>query len=165
VIAAALEVRRNAELCFQQAGARRRLRNEISDAAASATGVTLAEVPANDTSSQLLRVTNRRSESRQQFRACAHSHIAAISPLQTYAWASVENQVLAAVKLVLLGRSAGQRMLHALNPWSPSLMSQALNFTNSDIGISTTSQALANGRHETCARDCFGRDLRRAALD
>lgn len=81
--------------------------------------------------------------------ACACWRIAPLPALQTYAWAWAENQVLAAVKLVPLGQSAGQRMLHALNPRLGALAGRAGDFADSDIGISTVSQALASARHET----------------
>jgi urease accessory protein len=48
--------------------------------------------------------------------ACAHWNIAETEALQAYAWAWAENQILAAVKLVPLGQSAGQRTLHCLVP-------------------------------------------------
>jgi urease accessory protein len=81
--------------------------------------------------------------------ACARWHIDAQSSLQTYAWAWVENQVLAAVKLVPLGQSAAQRMLHALGGRIPRLVEQAHKLTDSDIGISTVLSAVASSRHET----------------
>ena len=67
----------------------------------------------------------------------------------TYAWAWVENQVLAAVKLVPLGQSAAQRMLHALCARIPLLAERALKLADSDIGISAAMSAVASGRHET----------------
>jgi urease accessory protein UreF len=80
---------------------------------------------------------------------CARWNIDSLSSTQAYAWAWVENQVLAAVKLVPLGQSAGQRMLHALNARLGALCTRAVDFTDSDIGVSTTMQAVASGRHET----------------
>ena len=50
---------------------------------------------------------------------------APLPALQTYAWTWAENQVLAAVKLVPLGQSAGQRMLHALHPRLGALAARA----------------------------------------
>ena len=44
--------------------------------------------------------------------ACARWSIEPAACCKTYAWAWVENQMLAAVKLVPLGQSAAQRMLH-----------------------------------------------------
>ena len=69
--------------------------------------------------------------------------------LQTFAWAWIENQVLAAVKLVPLGQSAAQRMLHQLAARIPPLVEQAHKLTDSDVGICTALSAVASGRHET----------------
>ena len=81
--------------------------------------------------------------------ACARWNIEPTASLTTYAWAWAENQVLAAVKLVPLGQSAAQRMLHALCSRIPLLVERAHKLTDSDIGISTASSAVASGRHET----------------
>jgi urease accessory protein len=80
--------------------------------------------------------------------ACARWRIDCGSTLQTYAWAWIENQVLAAVKLVPLGQSAAQRMLHALAARIPRSVERAHKLTDSDIGISTALSAVASGRHE-----------------
>ena len=80
--------------------------------------------------------------------ACARWHIDAGATLQTYAWAWIENQVLAAVKLVPLGQSAAQRMLHALSARIPRSVERAHKLTDSDIGVSTALSAIASGRHE-----------------
>jgi urease accessory protein len=81
--------------------------------------------------------------------ACARWAINAEAALQTYAWAWAENQVLAAVKLVPLGQSAGQRILHALNPRLAVACSRALACADSDIGVCTALGGLASARHET----------------
>jgi urease accessory protein len=81
--------------------------------------------------------------------ACARWNLAPPAALQAFAWAWVESQVLAAVKLVPLGQSAGQRMLHALNQRLGALAIRAIDFADSDIGISTVLQAVASARHET----------------
>jgi urease accessory protein len=81
--------------------------------------------------------------------ACARWSIAPLPAAQAYAWAWAENQVLAAVKLIPLGQSAGQRMLHALNPRLGALAGRSVEFADSDIGISTSLQAVASARHET----------------
>jgi len=80
--------------------------------------------------------------------ACARWSIEARPMLETYAWAWAENQVLAAVKLVPLGQSAGQRMLHALHHPLGAYAARALDLMDSDIGISTALSAVASGRHE-----------------
>jgi len=81
--------------------------------------------------------------------ACARWEIEPVACSLTYAWAWVENQVLAAVKLVPLGQSAAQRMLHALCARIPLLVEHAHKLADSDIGISTALSAVASGRHET----------------
>ena len=81
--------------------------------------------------------------------ACARWNVAPCDCSLTYAWAWVENQVLAAVKLVPLGQSAAQRMLHALCARIPLLVERALKLADSDIGISAALSAVASGRHET----------------
>jgi len=80
--------------------------------------------------------------------ACARWSIEPRAAMQTFAWAWIENQVLAAVKLVPLGQSAAQRMLHRLIARIPPLVEQAHKLTDSDIGISTALNAVASGRHE-----------------
>ena len=81
--------------------------------------------------------------------ACARWNIAPLAALETYAWAWTENQVLAAVKLVPLGQSAGQRILHAQHARLAAYSARAIEVLDSDIGISTCGQAMASARHET----------------
>lgn len=66
-----------------------------------------------------------------------------------YLWGWTENQVVAAVKLVPLGQSAGQRLLHRLTDGMPSIVARAQSMADAEIGVSTVSQALASGLHET----------------
>ena len=80
--------------------------------------------------------------------ACARWNIEPSAAAETYGWAWVENQVLAAVKLVPLGQSAGQRLLHALIPRLAAYSEQAGETPDADIGISTALSAVASGRHE-----------------
>jgi urease accessory protein len=81
--------------------------------------------------------------------ACAHWNIAEHEALQAYAWTWAENQILAAVKLVPLGQSAGQRTLHALVPLLEEIATQALDIDEIDIGACAVMQGLASARHET----------------
>jgi urease accessory protein len=81
--------------------------------------------------------------------ACASWNVAPLAMLETYAWTWAENQVLAAVKLVPLGQSAGQRILHAVSGRIGAWAARALGLTDSDIGISTSLAAVASARHET----------------
>jgi urease accessory protein len=80
--------------------------------------------------------------------ACARWGIPALDAMRTYAWSWAENQVLAAVKLVPLGQSAGQRMLHALTARLGALSTRAVEFLDSDIGVSSMRQGIASARHE-----------------
>lgn len=65
-----------------------------------------------------------------------------------YLWAWCENQVLAAVKLVPLGQSAGQRLLDGLLQRIPALAAAAVPIADEDIGVATPMQGLASARHE-----------------
>ncbi|MFC4314258.1 urease accessory protein UreF [Steroidobacter flavus] len=80
--------------------------------------------------------------------ACAGWNITESEAMQAYSWAWAENQVLAAVKLVPLGQSAGQRLLHALVPVLENIGTQALAIEDEDIGACVITQGLASARHE-----------------
>jgi urease accessory protein len=82
-------------------------------------------------------------------RACSTWRISELETLQTYAWTWVENQTLAAVKLVPLGQSAGQRILHSLIPQLQSIVDRAIPLADEDIGTSGVMQAFASARHES----------------
>lgn len=82
-------------------------------------------------------------------RACAAWAIAERDALQTYLWVWVENQTLAAVKLVPLGQTAGQRILHALIPEMAVIVDRALLTPDTDIATGSVMQAFASARHET----------------
>lgn len=81
--------------------------------------------------------------------ACVHWRIPEHEALQAYAWAWAENQVIAAVKLIPLGQSAGQRILHSLIPLLEAIATQALNIEDEDIGSCAIMQGLASARHES----------------
>lgn len=66
-----------------------------------------------------------------------------------YLWAWTENQVLAAVKLVPLGQSAGQRLLHRMIAGMPALVDGATAIRDEEIGSSAISQLMASALHET----------------
>jgi urease accessory protein len=82
-------------------------------------------------------------------RACAAWSIGERDALQTYLWVWAENQTLAAVKLVPLGQTAGQRILHALIPQLATIVERALVTPDADIGTGSVMQAFASARHET----------------
>lgn len=69
--------------------------------------------------------------------------------LSGYLWAWSENQVLAAVKLVPLGQSAGQRLLGRLIEAIPSIVAHAETLPEHEVGTSAWSQGFASALHET----------------
>ena len=66
-----------------------------------------------------------------------------------YAWSWLENQVAAAVKLVPLGQTDGQRVLLALAECLPVNVEKASQVEDDDIGAAAPAQAIASARHET----------------
>jgi urease accessory protein len=66
-----------------------------------------------------------------------------------YAWAWAESLVLAAVKIVPLGQTAGQQLLAALADAIPAAVEAALTLADDDIGASSPALAIASSRHET----------------
>ena len=75
--------------------------------------------------------------------------IPAAEALPAYLWAWLENQVLAAIKVVPLGQSAGQRLLSRLGDDIPALAETALTLPEDDWSNFTPGLALASSRHET----------------
>lgn len=73
-------------------------------------------------------------------------------PLQAtalgYAWGWLEGQVLAGVKLIPLGQTAGQRLLHRLGHLLPGLVTRGLAVTDGDLGGALPALAIASSRHE-----------------
>jgi urease accessory protein len=66
-----------------------------------------------------------------------------------YLWSWLENQVLAAMKLVPLGQFAGQRLLHALGTKIPAVVAAAGAAADDDVASFAPGLALASSRHET----------------
>jgi len=75
--------------------------------------------------------------------------IDATATAQAYLWAWIENQVLSALKLLPIGQSAGQRILHRLIPRIPQIVTHAQSIATDDIGIATPMQAMASAWHES----------------
>jgi len=69
--------------------------------------------------------------------------------LNGYLWAWGENQALAALKLVPLGQSSGQRLLHRLIALIPDIAERALEMDDLSIGMGVLSQVLASALHES----------------
>lgn len=66
-----------------------------------------------------------------------------------YLWAWSENQASAAMKLIPLGQSAGQRLLSRAIEIIPGVVQQGLQIGDDEIGAFTPGLALASARHET----------------
>lgn len=66
-----------------------------------------------------------------------------------YLWTWAENQVAAAIKLVPLGQTAGQRILSASAVEIPDIVRSSLNFKDEEIGFATPARAMAGALHET----------------
>ena len=66
-----------------------------------------------------------------------------------YLWSWCEGQVAAAVKLVPLGQTAGQRILSRAVAAIPKAAERGLALTDEDIGGSAPGLAIAGSRHET----------------
>jgi urease accessory protein len=66
-----------------------------------------------------------------------------------YLWTWTENQVLAAIKLVPLGQSAGQRLLHSLAVHMPRIVDAAESVEDGAIGIGVVRPALGSALHES----------------
>jgi len=81
--------------------------------------------------------------------AAAAWSIPACDAISGYLWAWVENQVMAAVKAVPLGQTAGQRILLTLGQRIPALADEAAACTIEDTHNYLPAFAIACSRHET----------------
>jgi len=81
--------------------------------------------------------------------ACSHWKIGIHQALAGYLWAWCENQVAAAIKVVPLGQTAGQRILSALIVQIPVLVERAMLTTDEGIGVLCPGLAIGSARHET----------------
>ena len=81
--------------------------------------------------------------------AAVHWRIGLEDCLLGYAWGWLENQVAAAIKLVPLGQTDGQRVQRDLAGHLPHAVAQALAVADEDIGAGAPALALASARHET----------------
>lgn len=73
-----------------------------------------------------------------------------VEPLATgLLWSWCENQVAAAIKLVPLGQTAGQKMLLRLAEAIPQTVEQGLALADDEIGVLAPGLGIASARHET----------------
>jgi urease accessory protein len=80
--------------------------------------------------------------------ACANWSISAEDACFGFAWAWCEAQVAAAVKLVPLGHTAGQRLMLALGGEIPAAVARAAECRDHEIGVSLPGLAIASALHE-----------------
>lgn len=66
-----------------------------------------------------------------------------------YAWSWLENLVLAAIKIIPLGQTQGQQVLHRLLTMLPAVVEKSLALDDEEIGASSPALAIASSRHET----------------
>src|SRR5690606_13669886 len=81
--------------------------------------------------------------------ACVHLRIAERDACAGYACARSEAQTAAAVKLVPLGHTAGQKVLFGLGSRSPTAGDQRLACGTDDIDMTLPGFAIASALHET----------------
>ena len=81
--------------------------------------------------------------------AAVRWHIRETECLSGYLWAWSENQVLAAIKLVPLGQSAGLRLLHRLTNSIPAIVTAAQRVGDAEIGVGVVAPTLASALHES----------------
>ena len=81
--------------------------------------------------------------------AAVRWNIPAAETLNGYLWSWSENQVLAAIKLVPLGQSAGQRLLHALIEFMPAIADHAGTLPDRCISVGAVLQPIASALHES----------------
>ncbi len=66
-----------------------------------------------------------------------------------YVWAWCENQVNAAIKLIPLGQTAGQRMLTSLINQIPDLVQTGMQLDDDEIGSTAVGLGISSANHET----------------
>jgi len=81
--------------------------------------------------------------------AAVRWRISAADTLCGYLWTWSENQVLAAIKLVPLGQSAGQRILHEMIESMPAIADHAAKLPDRCIGVGAILQPIASALHES----------------
>ncbi len=81
--------------------------------------------------------------------AAVRWQLSAEDTVAALAWAWLENQVLAAVKLVPLGQTQGQQLLFALADAVPGALTLAANLKDDDLGGSLPGVTFACTAHET----------------
>jgi urease accessory protein len=80
---------------------------------------------------------------------CALRGLSAQVGMTAWLWGWLDNQVLAAVKLVPLGQQDGQKLMHALKPSVTLAIEQAMQLDLESAGSAPIGLAVTSARHET----------------
>lgn len=81
--------------------------------------------------------------------AASHWRVTLNETCQGFLWSWSENQVAAAIKLIPLGQTAGQRILSNIVEEIPSAVERGLELTDDDIGMAAHGLGIASALHET----------------
>ena len=81
--------------------------------------------------------------------ACSRWSLPEHDGLVAYLYGAIENQVMAALKTVPLGQSAGQRLLLALRASIDACVATALAQSDDDLSTQTPALAILSSHHET----------------
>lgn len=81
--------------------------------------------------------------------AAQHWGLSDSEALQGYLWTWLENQVAAAIKLLPMGQTDGQKMLLKQSEKIPHAVSRALAISDDNIGANLPGLAMASAWHET----------------
>ena len=81
--------------------------------------------------------------------AAVHWNIPITDACQGYLWSWSENQVAAAIKLVPLGQTAGQRILSSVIDEIPHAVKNGLSLPDEEIGMTAHGLGIASALHET----------------
>lgn len=85
----------------------------------------------------------------------AHAALSAVSgmdeqiALTAYLWSWVENQTIAAVKIIPLGQIEGQILLHRLKSDIETAIRTAMSISPDEVGSAAVGLAIASARHES----------------
>jgi urease accessory protein len=81
--------------------------------------------------------------------AASHWQVSLDETCQGFLWSWSENQVAAAIKLIPLGQTAGQRILSRIVHEIPQAVEHGLRLTDDDIGMAAHGLGIASALHET----------------
>lgn len=81
--------------------------------------------------------------------AAVHWNVAPADALRGLIWSVIESQVAAAIRLVPLGHTAGQRILILSVPVIERAAQKAMSLGDDEIGNSAPAMAMASAHHET----------------